>query len=207
MYKNKPGMQGTELIQGNELEEVQWAWRDAARSASAHAEEIFSLGLHKQHAGRIVEPYTYTFVCMTTTEIENFLWLRDDSDAQPEIQDLAVAIRAALDTSTPQLLEYGQWHLPYLREEDMRLHINDKLKISAARCARVSYKNFEGKITTQEEDLALFKKLVTGKPHLSPTEHQACASNYSDYNYRNLRGNYTGYKQYRKFIEAELKGF
>ena len=202
MYKNKPGMQGTELIVGEERERLVEMWRKSAESAAYYAEYLFDLDLHKQHAGRVVEPYTYTFVCLTTTEIENFLNLRDDDAAQPEIQDLAVAIRAALEASEPQLLEYGQWHLPYLRGEDMKLRLSDQLKISTARCARVSYKNFEGRISTQEEDLALAKKLTEGKPHLSPFEHQGCASNYSDYNYRQFRGNFTGFKQYRKFIET-----
>jgi hypothetical protein len=45
-----------------------------------------------------------------------------------------------------------------------------------ARCARVSYKTFDGKPTTIEADLGLFEKLVGGAPiHASPTEHQATA--------------------------------
>lgn len=201
MYKNKPGMQGTELIVGAEREYMVNTWKQAAFSAAGYAEYLFGQGLHKQHAGRIVEPYTYTFVCMTTTDIDNFLWLRDDTDAQPEIQDLAIAIRAATEESNPNLLDYGDWHLPWLRIDDAKLSLTDKLNISVARSARVSYKNFENKISSQEEDLALAGKLLQGKPHLSPYEHQGCVSSEKDFNYQEYKGNFTGYKQLRKHVE------
>ena len=55
------------------------------------------------------------------------------------------------------------------------------LKVSAARCARASYNNFEGRLSTIEEDLGLFAKLVENQPiHASPTEHQATPMLFGD---------------------------
>jgi hypothetical protein len=75
--------------------------------------------------------------------------------------------------------------------------------MSAARCARVSYLNHEGKRTTIEEDLALFDRLMGGDvKHASPTEHQAKVPEVlSDWLYKpsNLRA----WLQFRRTIEGE----
>jgi hypothetical protein len=81
------------------------------------------------------------------------------------------------------------------------------IAISAARCARVSYNNFEGRRSEIEEDIGLFDKLVGSRPvHASPTEHQGTP----DWRIRgqgwansSLHGNLTGFKQARKFLPLE----
>lgn len=48
------------------------------------------------------------------------------------------------------------------------------IKLSVARCARVSYLTTEGSKPTIEADLALYDRLVGSIPlHASPAEHQA----------------------------------
>jgi hypothetical protein len=70
-----------------------------------------------------------------------------------------------------------------------------RIKIATARCARVSYLNFEGK-DDYEADLKLFQRLYDMK-HMSPFEHCARAMD----NSTNWSGNFRGFVQLRKEIE------
>lgn len=106
------------------------------------------------------------------------------------------------------------------------------LKISVARCARVSYKAFDGTVDI-EKDLKLFKQLVESQPvHASPTEHQAMVlpeiklytkegpenaslqdpysrepREFTFYGEPGWWSNFTGWGQYRKTIPNEtVKG-
>jgi len=96
---------------------------------------------------------------------------------------LAEAMWEAREGSTPRALQPGEWHLPFVTDEDrlavdqvhvsMKTKANALKKISVARCARVSYESFEtGRRSTVEEDLPLYEKLRTSG-HWSPFEHQA----------------------------------
>ena len=84
----------------------------------------------------------------------------------------------------------------------------DLIKVSVARCARVSYKSFEtGKMSTPAEDLALYDKLLAQQPiHASPAEHQATPCGYDitmGYTHADQMGNFTGWRQYRKMLPGE----
>ncbi len=165
-------------------------------------------------------------VVLTATDLDNFFALRDHEAAEPHIQMLARAMKAAMDRSIPLPLAAREWHLPYIDDQARIIagkwldanaeneptgiqSLEDLLcRVSAARCARVSYKTFEGKPTTVEADLALFQKLVGGNPiHASPTEHQACPDFWLVRGERwlepQLHGNLTGWKQYRKTLPNE----
>jgi hypothetical protein len=153
---------------------------------------------HKQIVNRILEPFQWMHVVVTSTEWDNFYELRDHPDAQPEIQVLAKVMRAAHDASTPTQLAEGEWHIPYVStSEIVEYSVKDCLKFSAARCARVSYLNHDQSSPTPYKDIELHDKLVLSKPaHMSPVEHQA-QSRIDDKFYANFRG----WKQYRKYLE------
>ena len=142
----------------------------------------------------------------------------------PEIRVLAERMKAAQDLSTPKLLMPGQWHLPYVTDEDKLFFVNNTVatdslkKVSSARCARVSYKTFDGKVSEFKEDVALCDKLIGMKPlHASPFEHQATPDTsthvpfYSDivdariFDNPQLHGNFYGWCQYRKYFEGECQ--
>ena len=55
--------------------------------------------------------------------------------------------------SVPQTIFYGRWHLPYIQEDEYREELEIKKKLSAARCARVSYLTHDG-VREIEKDLA-----------------------------------------------------
>jgi thymidylate synthase ThyX len=197
--KNQPGMQAHEQLA--DTVEVQQQWRNAARDAANRAEQMSALGLHKQVVNRVLEPFQLMRTIVTSTTWENFLHLRDHPDAQPEIQALAQAMRVALETE-PEKLIPGQWHLPYVKAGERDLYKREVLlKLSTARCARVSYLTHDGAEPDISKDVELYERLVGSHPiHASPAEHQATPSEFADHQ----SGNFVGWIQHRKLIERRL---
>jgi hypothetical protein len=102
-----------------------------------------------------------------------------------------------MSASCPAELQWGDWHIPFVKEEES-LQLEDKLKVSTARCARVSYYLHDGKETNIEKDKELHDRLVAAEPrHSSPCEHQAVAT-------KGRHSNFQGWKQYRAFLENEV---
>lgn len=225
---NQSGMQADREIA--DIGKAKDLWRMAATKAADIAEAMLKEKLHKQVANRILEPFQWISVVVTATEWDNFHALRSHKDAQPEIKLLSDMMLEARAKSTPQLLETGEWHLPYIRleedfnnvsrllkdvrsdirsEEDWYTEIYEILKkVSAARCARVSYLTHDGKPTTVEADLALCERLAGAQPfHASPFEHQATPDYFDDkYNHwrnKELHGNFVGWIQARKMMVGE----
>lgn len=223
--KNIPGMKAKEendetifLYKNNEPCTIsrEEAWLEARERAIEVAEALARSGYHKQIVNRLLEPFQHIEVVCTATDFANFFHLRDHEDAQPEIRQLAIVMRTAMEASTPVLKEYREWHLPYVLDEeylslldqgmDYRDCIELLQKVSAARCCRVSYLKHDGNNPSIEDDLKLFDKLVTSKPvHASPTEHQATPDRLlckwkKDYYNPHLHGNFTGWIQFRKTI-------
>lgn len=200
--KNQPGMQASAEFEGQELETMMRAWQQAAREAAATAEFMEKHGLHKQVANRILEPFQYMHVIVTATEWENFFALRAHPDAQPEIHALAIVMKTAMEQSTPRWIDPDEWHLPYVTYEERLNHPTELLlKISGARCARVSYLTHDGLTPEIEKDLALYDRLVGGVPlHASPIEHQATPMQTGDM----WSGNFKGWLQHRQLVEASF---
>lgn len=179
--KNRPGMQSAEELSGDETARARVSWLAAAAKAAEHAEQLVDIGLHKQHTGRILEPFQMIKVIVTATEFDNFFNLRNHASAQPEIQELAQVMLLAMNQSTAVPLNENEWHVPYYNDgvwtSADETPLKDALAISASCCAQVSYR-------TQDQSLdkarSLSERLVT-LGHMSPFEHQAtpiCTSNH-----------------------------
>lgn len=197
---NQPGMQAHAEVA--DVEVAKLLWLAAASDAAKHAEAMVGLGLHKQVANRILEPFQWMRTIMTTTETDNWYELRDHEDADPNIRLLAQKMREAQDNSTPVSLKVGEWHLPYIRDEEYSLFLLSEylLKVSAARCARVSYLTHDGEKPDAQKDLALFDRLAGSRPlHASPLEHQATPCWPDD----DRQGNFRGWAQFRKEWEKQ----
>lgn len=217
--ENKPGMQATSEV--DNVGEVKALWGNILLNMIAFHKQLESYGLHKQVANRILEPWLEVTVVASATNWDNMLFQRCDADAQPEFKDLADKIYSVLKNNIPNKLLNGQWHLPYVNDEDAQeasvmagakngtislSGVADAMEIlkksSAARCARVSYLNHNG-VRSLVSDLKLFDKLVVRdnpeKPrHWSPLEHVATphAEPYQE-------GNFYGWKQFRKEFSDE----
>lgn len=215
---NKPGMQAGEectnpiWIEGDPFgpDTREMAWLSAMTQAVIHARAFAAAGYHKQVVNRLLEPFGHISVVVTATEWDNFFALRCHPDADPTMRTLAEAMREVIAGSTAEVLQHNwSWHLPYITEDDWRTdHVQSRRQdeanmflamISAARCARVSYLNHDGSNPDIEKDLALAKRLLESR-HMSPFEHQARPDpdGIGDYGW----GNFTGWEQYRKMLEA-----
>lgn len=209
--RNQAGMQGGDPLEGEALQLAEDGWRKAAACAADWAESLALAGVHKQYANRVLEPYLYGYGVISATEWENFFNLRCHPDAQPEFQELAYAVREALDKSEP--VERGDcsvlrdheadWHLPYVSDMERRnFSLGKLLRMSAARCAWVSYKPFdESQGTDLEKVQRTFAKLVGQPMHASPMEHVATPYSVSLPGFA-APSNFRRWVQWRHVLEA-----
>lgn len=229
--KNEPGMQANAELEGENLFNARTAWNSAALMAATEATALVGAGAHKQIVNRLLEPFTYIDVVLSGTDFANWYTLRDHKDAQPEIRELASLMKEVQSHSVPTTLRPGQWHLPYVSEEDRQNakafgdgqfmingHTMDQQellrRISAARCARVSYKLHDGSKTDFGKDLELFERLLISQPlHASPAEHQATPDGFCtneavvagrQWENPHEHGNFRGWRQFRKMLPNEF---
>lgn len=245
---NQSGMQAFTELQGLKREKAIAKWLEARDQAVSIAREMsreacdncdgtgkvygntcpecdgdgLGLNVHKQIVNRLIEPWSWITVCVTgdAGAWSNYFALRCHPDAQPDIQKQAYMAQKAYFTSTPEELAPGDWHLPYLRDEEvqqiiewgidqqMAMNVNRPLstpalseravKISTGRCARTSYLTQEG-TRDFEKDIELHDRLAYHKPmHASPFEH-VCRAMGDNKKY----AKYTGWKAYRHFLPQE----
>lgn len=213
--KNQKGMQAEKELSASEKEDAvnQWLW--ARRDAVLQAQRLAEIGVHKQITNRLLEPFIWHTVIASGTDWQNFFNLRCHKDAQPEIRQIAVMMRDAYQAGKPRELKEGEWHLPLVdwngpdgeflegplpanpltgQQDDAAWTL--AAKISAGRCARVSYLTHDGKRDPQA-DIDLCDRLVSSG-HMSPLEHPAQAMNNGL-----MYGNFQGWLQYRKTILGE----
>lgn len=168
---NQAGMQAEE-----ELDPLpgQMIWAGTCGYVTESARRMADLGYHKQLVNRLTEPFQFIKVIVTATEWDNFFNLRLHPDAQPEIQELARLMKQAMVEADPTWLEYTDWHLPYIRTNDIKSGATEEqlIKVSAGRCARVSYLNHDNSSPDIQKDIDLANMLQEAG-HMSPFEHQA----------------------------------
>lgn len=202
---NKSGMSADQQLTGFNLSMAKFSWKLAGKFAVMFHKMMEIVGVHKQTCNRIIEPWMSVVGTITSTEWDNFLRLRYDRNAQPEIIVLAKKIHDAIKASEPTVLENGI-HLPFIDEEERKTFPIDQLiKISVARCCRTSYANCLGKKSQPEEDIKLYQRLL-GNGHFSPFEHIALIPNHGrvakELQY-DLQRNFRGWYQLRAFIQPE----
>lgn len=204
--KNQSGMQATEFLNNTDIEKAKNVWISASRDMARHAKYLSDLGVHKQIVNRLLEPFQMVRTIVTSTNWENFFYLRDHAAAQPEIQQLAKAIKSAMAESKPICKTDKEWHIPYINQKDGKFYtlsgkeisLGDALTISASCCAQVSYRKNDA---TLEKAYRVKERLINGREtHFSPFEHQARADSIN--HYKQLHGNLNGWAQYRKELEV-----
>ena len=199
--KNQKGMQSAAWwVQGDpEYGDCVREWLRARDRAVEAARHFVDMGIHKQITNRLLEPFLWHKALISSTRWDNFFRQRCHPDAQDEIRYAAEAIQQALDASEPQQLKKGEWHLPLVGfEGDEDLPFDDLVRVSAARCARVSYLTHDGRRDVGA-DMDLYIKLAESEPqHLSPTEHPAQAQGG-----KTGSGNFNGFRQARWFLEND----
>lgn len=160
----------------------------------------------------------------------NFEWLQmNEGGAEIHISRAAELMWDAMNESTPRELKAGEWHIPFGDNilipgtEGLEANTMKAVKIATARCARVSYMNFDG-TDNYEKDIELHD-MLSENGHASPFEHCARAMSAEEYRLH-LRGvadahiepqypdildtegiegwcrNFRGFIQYRELIES-----
>lgn len=182
---NQAGMKAKECLDVEDTVEALLIWEQARDCALDFAGQLADLNLHKQVTNRITEPWMTMKTVISGTEWRNFWWLRAHADAQPEIHELATKMMTAYTKSTPQLLQPGEWHVPYvntyrdtrtgvlhyLDSKDAYITPEEARVISSSCCAQVSYRKNDD---SYEKALKIYRQLIESEPaHASPVEHQA----------------------------------
>lgn len=208
--KNQSGMVGGEPLNEVDQKYAKGYWESAYYRVREIAESLNNLGVHKQYVNRLLEPFAFIKVIVTATEWDNFFKLRLAPDAQPEIQDLAKAIKESMALEDKLELAVGSscGSLPYITKEDVK-ELNEvgkefsyydsgimDIAVSVARCARVSYYKHDGAKPSIIEDLKLALRLFESG-HLTPSEHVVFIRDGSKPKIKNLKGFFT----YRDMVE------
>lgn len=198
--KRVTGMGVGEPLEGGPRTQAQAKWLKARDAAIEAAEGL--LHVDKSRANRLLEPFMWHTAIVSATDWDNFYALRDHEAAQPEFRKIAGMMRVVQAVNIPRTLAYGEWHLPLWFDEDMNCawpDIRDIMypaKVSAGRCARVSYDR------QHDAEPAMASRdrwdMLSKSGHWSPGEHPAqCEKDLS------YRGNFRGWKQLRKFYLEE----
>lgn len=195
---NQSGMQGevvTDLVtldRANRLHTMAMENMISVAQNFSNKPEDWGLDIHKQNAGRYLEPFQNIKIVLTATEWDNWDWLRIHEDAQGEIADLALAMKEARDTADIMELNPGEWHVPYVQrsrtDDDMGVleyfvpdgkgsgnyvSAEQAKDLSASVCAQVSYRKADYSLDKASKIKGM---LVDGhRVHASPFEHQCQA--------------------------------
>lgn len=116
-------------------------------------------------------------------EEKDDLWWLQHNKGQAEIHfmDLAEKMYDALNESTPNILNEGEWHIPFSDRPEFtpEMSISDKLALSCAMVARTSYTTIEDNETlTLEKAKKIYDKCVE-QGHFSVVGHAAqCMTDY-----------------------------
>lgn len=211
--KYQKGMSAFEELSPEQINVAKVLWLEARDAAIHSARQLMNIGgeqqgVHKQITNRLLEPWMWQTCIVTATDWDNFYALRISKFAQPEIKVIAEMMLEAQTNSTPTLLADGEWHLPLISEVDRKeatYHTYNNpdllLKLSAARCARVSYLTHDGQ-RDLAADIGLHDTLVSSG-HMSPLEHPARPMTMAEINVKAYSGNFRGWHQYRKQILHE----
>lgn len=163
-------------------------WLNRAKKVENEAKKLINLGMHKQIANKILEPYVFNTILITGTQksYSDFFLLAEKRQKIKEMQILANEIILIYKNNKPVLLPEGSWHLPYITQGDLDIINFDDYnqcmdilcKISAVRCLKMNYFNFS---SNSHFDIGLeldvYNKMIESFPvNISFTEHIAMSS-------------------------------
>lgn len=190
---NQAGMQGVPVTNDITIKQANAVWENARDAAIKYVRDLQKLGIHKQNANRLLEPFQHIKTILTGTEFSNFFNLRIAPEAQPEICELATKMKECLDNHVPHVLTDTEVHCPFIKSGYTDSNNVKEILTSVALCAQVSYR----KENTEEQVVArIINRLLSAKQiHASPFEHIAKPT------LENHLGNLTGYIQLRHKIE------
>lgn len=212
--KEHPGMQGTQYYDENDkisIFEIERSipqfscdiWLEAKDKSMQFADALVNdAKVTKQIANRMLEPWMWHKVIVTSTEWENFTALRAHDAAEIHFSDFAHKVLRELNDSTPKILQPEEWHIPYgddmnndlIHDIVMSMDPTSKItynqmkqiiqvKIATARANRTSYTTIDSEEKyNHRKDIQLHDE-QTIKGHWSGFEH--CMQAMSKFIYNN----------------------
>lgn len=176
-----------------------WTWTQQVVTCT-DLKNVFKLRNHPD-----AEPHFHALAAIMQDQVDYVEHLFDIVNFDSRYPD---GRACALDDVNPtkgvlrvQMLIPGEWHMPFVRENEMHQEVDLLKRVSTARCARVSYYLPENdKPSTVDRDLELCTRL-SSSGHWSPFEHVATPTKDDVY-----IGNFRSWKQYRKEYPEEHGG-
>ena len=215
-FVGKGGMSPTtEHLSGSKRLLATFLWRSHRAFSVWVARRLRDCGVPKEWANRPLDTHVFVRVLLTTTRegLTNFLHLRDHSDAQDFMQQLADAMSRAYAASQPNFLSPGEWHTPFPRTDPKAPLTQIEVVQQIARAARTSYgTEFDAPLSDANAIALVYEKLAGGaRLHASPFEHLACAippSAEARCESQHLHRNFdSSWVQYRALFEAGADKF
>lgn len=161
------------------------AWNLGKEFSSELAMAFHEAQYAKQIVNRITEPYQMIKAVMTSTDMDNFYWLRLANDPQHEIRELSRKMKESFDAKAAKRLKKGEWHVPYVKthrhtlvaggeltyhsQDGEELTVEEAKQVSASSIAQVSYRDID---SSKDKAETVFTKLGVGtdRVHSSPFE-------------------------------------
>lgn len=220
--KNKKGMSPGDVEVGSiQRAMASLVWKFHALTSKASARILLLLGVHKETTNRLLASHIMVKSIITATDYDNFYKLRAHEAAQSDIHDLALKMKAAMDSSTPR---ESYVHAPFATSSELssleefvgtldvvgvcsnknKLYMyariifgSTTIKAITGRAARVSYLSHDNAsiLVNPNKDVDLHDVLLKDK-HMSPFEHAAIAANPDD-----RHANFSGWYSYRSYLE------
>ena len=177
--KNQKGMTGAPIdaITKGKANDI---WLHALSNAVDSVKKLQELGIHKQNANRLLEPFQHIKTILTGNDFDNFFHLRIAPDVQPEMCELAKKMKDAYDKHTPYELKDDEVHCPL--------------------CAQVSYRKENSEPDTVKRIINML--LTAERLHASPFEHICKPMTAEEVALGLQKGNLKGFKQLRHAVEA-----
>ncbi len=137
-----PSTSASYPLHKTKVTDAQQVWDYARRRAIEAASALTGYGAHHTIINRLLAPFLPQTVVISSSTWRDFLDQRRSISLQgnnplicAELAIAASVIRAAIGASKPEPLTLGQWHLPYLRDHELRTLPQDQArKISVVRC-------------------------------------------------------------------------
>ena len=186
---DRPGMVG-ELIDDIDLiQHYDRLYLDKMNIDVKYVEKYFG-EIHKQDSSCQLDHYARIPIVCTSSESNwnYFFELRCGDSTKPEFRRIALEMQRLYKLSTPASADF---HIPWIRDTEQDYALNDKLTLSTARSAWISYANYQ-KLDSLDIARSTVEKLWRNK-HYSCFDH--CAKASSDGNL------YSGWSEYRNWCQ------
>lgn len=219
------GLDGLSALLRKNVESNRKSWGKTALNAELISKELTAYveqsGLEFSSEALLLEPFMWTTVLVSATDWDNLTALArhtEPKEGDTTLNGLAAVVRDALDQSSPNLISEGQWHLPFLNDEELTearegsKEAQEKLiLVSVARSGGISVQSDAPSSESEVE----YANLLLRRGHVSAWEHAATPAEQSWGaesivdglpSWRggsSLVSNFTGWTQARKMVEGE----